>query len=62
VGTRKFEQLTELNIGKRCGVVLNGELVSAPRIMAPIRSGRAIVSSGFTEAEARRVARGLSQP
>ena len=62
VGTRKFEDLTERNVGKRCGMVLNGQLVSAPRIMTPIRVGRAIVASDFTEAEARRVAQGLSRP
>jgi len=61
-GTQKFEELTERNVGKRCGMVLNDQLVSAPRIMAPIRGGRAIVASDFTEAEARRVARGLSRP
>jgi preprotein translocase subunit SecD len=61
-GTRKFEELTERNVGKRCGMILNGELVSAPHIMAPIRVGRAIVAGDFTRAEARRVARGLSQP
>ncbi|MDH3197459.1 MAG: hypothetical protein OEO21_04385 [Candidatus Krumholzibacteria bacterium] len=61
-GSRKFEELTEGNVGKQCGMFLNGELVSAPRIMAPIRVGRAIVASDFTEAEARRVAQGLSQP
>jgi len=62
VGTQKFEELTERNVGKQCGIVLNGQLVSAPRIMAPIRVGRAIIVSDFTGAEARRVARGLSRP
>ncbi len=61
VGTHRFEELTERNMGKRCGIVLNGHLVSAPRIVAPIRVGRAIVTSEFTEEEARRVARGLSR-
>jgi len=60
-GSRKFEQLTEVNVGKRCAMFLNGKLVSAPRIMAPIRVGRAIVASDFDEAEARRVARNLSR-
>jgi len=62
VGTQKFQELTERNVGKRCGMLLNGQLVSAPRIMAAIRVGRAIVMSDFTEAEARRIAQGLSQP
>jgi len=61
-GTRNFEELTENNVGKRCGMVLNGRLVSAPVIMAPIRGGRAIVADNFTEREAHHVARGLSRP
>ena len=62
VGTQRFEESTERNVGKRCGIVLNGRLVSSPRIMAPIRAGRAIVTSNFTEVEARRIAKELSQP
>jgi preprotein translocase subunit SecD len=61
-GAQKFEELTERNVGKRCGMVINGELVSAPLIMAPIHVGRAIVAGDFTEAEARRVAQQLSLP
>jgi preprotein translocase subunit SecD len=61
-GTRKFGELTEHNVGKRCGMVLNGKLVSAPRIMAPIHAGRAIIVGDFTDEEARRIARSLSNP
>jgi preprotein translocase subunit SecD len=61
-GGQKFGELTERNVGKRCGIVLNGELVSAPRIMEPIRGGRAVITSDFTEAEARGIAEGLSRP
>jgi preprotein translocase subunit SecD len=61
VGTLKFEQLTEENVGKHCAMVLNGELASAPRIMATISSGRAVLMGDFDEAEARRIARGLSR-
>jgi hypothetical protein len=62
IGSQKFGELTERNVGKQCGIVLNGQLVSAPRIMEPIRVGRAAIMSDFTEAEARRVAQGLSRP
>jgi len=60
-GTNKFEVLTGKNIGKRCGMVLNGKLVAAPIIRAPISVGRAIVAGNFTESEARSVAQELSQ-
>ena len=55
-GKNKFEKLTENNIGKRCAMILDGELVSAPRIMATISEGRALLSGNFTEAEAREIA------
>jgi preprotein translocase subunit SecD len=61
-GSRKFEEMTEQNLGKRCAMFLNGELMSAPRISAPIRVGRAVVAGHFTEAEAQRVANALSRP
>ena len=60
-GSRKFEELTENNVGKRCGMILNGELVSAPRIKAPIRVGLAIISGIFTKDEAKNIAEKLSQ-
>ena len=60
-GTRKFAELTQRNVGKRCAMILNGELVSAPRIMAPIVEGRAILAGNFTESEANRIAEELSR-
>ena len=60
-GSRKFEELTENYVGKRCGMILNGELVSAPRIMAPIHVGLAIISGVFTKDEANDIAEKLSQ-
>ena len=60
-GTSKFEELTTNNVGKKCGMILDGELVSAPIIRAPITVGRAIIAGDFTEAEVQRIARVLSQ-
>ncbi len=60
-GKTKFEELTTSNVGKRCGMILDGELVSAPIIRAPITVGRAIIAGDFTEAEAQRIVRLLSQ-
>jgi preprotein translocase subunit SecD len=42
-GTKLFAELTRNNIGKRIGMVLNGELVSAPIVQAEIQSGKALV-------------------
>jgi preprotein translocase subunit SecD len=61
-GGEKLGQMTQHNVGKRCAMFLDGDLVSAPRIMAAIHVGRAIIAGDFTEAEARRIAHGLSGP
>jgi preprotein translocase subunit SecD len=42
-GRALFAELTRNNIGKQMGIVLNGELVSAPVIRAEITNGRALV-------------------
>jgi preprotein translocase subunit SecD len=59
-GARRFEEWTGMNVGELCGIVVNGKLVSAPRINAPIRGGRALITGDFTEAEAQRIADVLS--
>ncbi len=58
-GAHRLAEVTEQNVGKRCGVILNGKLVSSPRILDPIRSGRAVITADFSETEARRLAREL---
>jgi len=59
-GAQRLAEITEQNVGKRCGVVLNGKLVSSPRILDPIRGGRAVITADFTEAQAQRIARELA--
>lgn len=36
-GARRLEQATKENVGQRIAVVINGELIAAPRIMEPLR-------------------------
>jgi preprotein translocase subunit SecD len=42
-GTRLLAELTRNNIGKRIGMVLNGELVTAPIVQAEIPNGTALI-------------------
>lgn len=42
-GTKLLAELTRNNIGKRIGMVLNGELVSAPIVRAEIPNGTALI-------------------
>lgn len=60
-GAKKFEELTAQNVGKRCAMVLNGKLLSAPIIRDTISGGRAIISGIFTESEAEDIAKGLTE-
>jgi len=60
-GAKKFEKLTAENVGKRCGMISNGKLLSAPVIRDTISVGRAIITGIFTDAEAKAIAEGLTQ-
>lgn len=60
-GAKKFEELTAQNVGKRCGMVISGKLLSAPIIRDTIAGGRAIISGIFTESEAETIADGLNK-
>ena len=58
-GAIKFKDLTAKNIGKKCAMVLNGKLLSAPVIRDTIPGGRAIINGIFTKSEAEAIASGL---
>ena len=54
-GAEKFSELTGNNIGKPLAIVLDGKIVSAPRINARIRDN-GIIEGGFTEDSAQDLA------
>jgi len=60
-GVKKFKELTAQNVGKKCGMVLNGKLLSAPVIRDTIPGGRAIITGVFTKVEAEAIANELMQ-
>ena len=60
-GGKKFAALTQANIHKHIGMVVNGTLVSAPIIQAPILAGKAIIDGNFTLEVAQRIAKGISK-
>lgn len=59
-GKEKFAQITRQHLKKRIGILVDGKLVSAPIINAPILEGRAIIQGSFTEQEAQRIAKGIT--
>lgn len=58
-GKAKWARITEQNIGKNIGMILDGKLVCAPLVRARIDSGIAIINGIFTEQEARKIVEGL---
>ncbi len=51
IGAKKFCTVTRENSGKPFAIVLDGEIVSAPRINGPICGGSAIITGNFTVQE-----------
>ncbi len=51
-GARRFCSVTTENVGKPFAVVLDNEVITAPRINEPICAGTAIISGRFTVQEA----------
>jgi SecD/SecF fusion protein len=48
-GADLFGQITKANVGRQLGIVLDGELKSAPVIKGPILGGNASISGGMTD-------------
>jgi len=56
IGSKKFAQVTKENIGRIFAIVLDGKVVTAPRINTVINQGSGVISGSFTTAEANEVA------
>jgi preprotein translocase subunit SecD len=55
-GTRRFARVTQENIGRPFGVVLDDEVIAAPIIREPILGGSGQISGSFTLEDANRIA------
>jgi preprotein translocase subunit SecD len=58
-GKEKVAQMASEHITERVGMLVDGRLVSAPTINAPILEGRAMIDGNFTEEQARHIAAGI---
>ncbi len=47
-GAQRFAQVTTENVGKPFAIVLDGKVISAPRIISPITGGQGQISGRFT--------------
>ena len=58
-GRARFAQATQLNVGKRFAIILDGKVLTAPVIQGPIEGGKGEISGGFTPEEAQTIAASL---
>ncbi|HEX2582353.1 MAG TPA: protein translocase subunit SecD [Dongiaceae bacterium] len=56
VGARRFGEATSKNVGRPFAIVLDGKVISAPRINEPILGGAGIISGSFSIETARDLA------
>jgi protein-export membrane protein SecD len=56
VGTRRFADISRVNVGHRFAIVLDDKVISAPVIREPITGGRGQISGSFTAASANDLA------
>ncbi len=56
VGTRKFAKITAENVGKIFAIVLDGKVITAPRINSAINQGSGIISGNFDTKSANELA------
>jgi preprotein translocase subunit SecD len=58
-GSLKLARLTKSHIGENVAIMVDGRVMSAPKIMAEITGGRAVISGKFTEESAGSIAEGI---
>lgn len=52
-GTKKFADITRRNTGKIVAIVLDNQVIEAPRVNEPILGGNAVITGGFTTEQAK---------
>lgn len=55
-GGQRFGEVTSENVGRLFAIVLDGKVISAPRILSPITGGSGQISGRFTVEEANKLA------
>lgn len=58
-GSDLFAEITKKNIGKRVGIFIDGQLISAPTVQSEIPGGQAVITGAGSLEEARALARSL---
>jgi preprotein translocase subunit SecD len=56
IGARKFAEITTNNIGRVFAIVLDGQIITAPKINSVISGGSGVISGSFTTEDANNLA------
>ncbi len=59
-GTKKFADITQRNINKIVAIVLDNQVIEAPRVNQSILTGDAVISGGFTTESANTLSNSLN--
>jgi preprotein translocase subunit SecD len=59
-GGARFADITGRSIGQKIAILVDGRLVSAPVVEAPILNGKAVIRGNMSREEAERLARGIA--
>lgn len=59
-GTKKFAEITQRNVGKIVAIVLDSQVIEAPRVNQPILTGDAVISGAFTNESANALSTSLN--
>lgn len=60
LGAQRFGRVTQENVGEQFAIVLDGQVLSAPRIISPILGGNGQITGNFTVESANQLAIALS--
>ena len=55
-GAQKFADLTSANVGRTIAILLDGEVLTAPRVNEPITGGKAVITGSRNLEEAHNLA------
>ena len=57
----RFASITESNVGRRLGIVVNSELITAPQIRQKISDGSLLIKGSLTKGEAEKIRAGIGK-
>lgn len=59
-GAKLFSDITSRNVGKTVAILLDNQLLSAPKVNEPITGGQAVIQGGFSTEEAKNLSIALN--